>query len=94
MNFDKFSDTAPLIRKKRFTIIDKPILLQIQSNPYISGQLSKSPNYFQLNTIGKTPINPLSLKSDQREISSYNINALENRVVMRTEYMMREDESN
>ena len=93
MNFDKFSDTGPLIRKKRF-IIDKPILLQIQSNPYISGQLSKSPNYFLLNTIGKTPINPLSLKSDQHEISSYNINALENRVVMRTEYMIREDESN
>ena len=93
MNFDKFSDTAPLIRKKRF-IIDKPILLQIQSNPYISGQLSKSPNYFLLNTIGKTPVNPLSLKSDQHEISSYNINALENRVVMRTEYMIREDESN
>ena len=92
MNFDKFSDTAPLIRKKRF-IIDKPILLQIQSNPYISGQLSKSPNYF-LNTIGKTPINPLSLKSDQHEISSCNINALENRVVMRTKYMIREDESN
>ena len=92
MNFDKFSDTAPLIRKKRF-IIDKPILLQIQSNPNIRSQLSKSPNYF-LNTIGKTPINPLSLKSDQHEISPYNINALENRVVMRIEYMIREDESN
>ena len=39
-------------------------------------------------------INPLRPKSDQHEISPYNINALENRVVMRTEYMIREDESN
>ena len=37
--------------------------------------------------------NPLSPKSDH-EISPYNINALENRVVMRIEYMIREDESN
>ena len=37
---------------------------------------------------------PLSPKSDQHEISSYNINSLENIVVMRTEYMIREDESN
>ena len=35
----------------------------------------------------------MSPKSDQYEISPYNINALENRVVMRTEYMIREDES-
>ena len=39
-------------------------------------------------------INPLSPKRDQPEISSYNINALENIVVMRIEYMIREDESN
>ena len=39
-------------------------------------------------------LNPLSLKSDEHEISPYNINALENRVVMRIEYMIREDESN
>ena len=39
-------------------------------------------------------IYPLSPKSHQHEISPYNINALENRVVMRTEYMIREDESN
>ena len=38
--------------------------------------------------------NPLSLKSDQHEISPHNINALENRVIMRIEYMIREDESN
>ena len=38
--------------------------------------------------------NLLSPKSDQHEISPYNINALENRVVMRIEYMIREDESN
>ena len=37
---------------------------------------------------------PLNPKSDQHEISPYNINALENRVVMRIEYMIREDESN
>ena len=39
-------------------------------------------------------INPLSPKSDRHQISPYNINALENRVVMRIEYMIREDESN
>ena len=33
-------------------------------------------------------------KSDQCEISPYSINASENRVVMRVEYMVREDESN
>ena len=40
------------------------------------------------------PINPLRPKIDRHEISPYNINALENRVVMRIEYMIREDESN
>ena len=39
-------------------------------------------------------VNPLSPKSDQHEISPYNINALENRVVMRIEDMIRKDESN
>ena len=38
--------------------------------------------------------NPLSPKRDQPEISPYNINALENIVVMRIEYVIREDESN
>ena len=38
--------------------------------------------------------NPLSTKDDQHEISPYNINALENGLVMRIEYMIREDESN
>ena len=33
-------------------------------------------------------------KSDQHEISPYNINGLENRVFMRIEYMIRADESN
>ena len=41
-----------------------------------------------------TFLNPLSPKSDQHEFSLYNINALENRVVMRLEYMIREDVSN
>ena len=38
--------------------------------------------------------NPLSTKGDQHEISPYNINAFENGLVMRIEYMIREDESN
>ena len=38
-------------------------------------------------------IHPLSPRSDQHQISPCNINALENRVVMRTEYMIGEDES-
>ena len=33
-------------------------------------------------------------KNDQHEISPYSINALENRVVMRIEGIIREDESN
>ena len=33
-------------------------------------------------------------KSDQHEISPYNINALEYRVFLRIEVMIREDESN
>ena len=32
-------------------------------------------------------------KSDQNEISTYNVNALENRVVMRIESLIREDQS-
>ena len=36
----------------------------------------------------------LSLKSDQHEISPYNINALEYRVFLRIEVTIREDESN
>ena len=31
-------------------------------------------------------------KSDQHEISPYNVNALENRLVMRIEFMTRDDE--
>ena len=38
--------------------------------------------------------NPLSCKSDQHELSPYDINALENIVVMEIEYMFSEDESN
>ena len=37
---------------------------------------------------------PLSPKSDQHEISPYNISSLENIVVMRIEHVIREDESN
>ena len=40
----------------------------------------------------RVPI-PLSPKSDQHEISPYNINALENIVVMRNEYTISEDKS-
>lgn len=39
-------------------------------------------------------INPLSPKIDQPEISLYNIDALEDIVVMRIEYVIREEESN
>ena len=39
-------------------------------------------------------LNPLSPKSDQRQISPCNINALLNRVVMRVKYMITLDESN
>ena len=38
--------------------------------------------------------NPLSPMSYQPEISPYNINALENIVVMRIGYVIREDSSN
>ena len=41
----------------------------------------------------KSKLNPLSPKSDQHEISPHNINALENIVIVRIEYMIREDES-
>ena len=40
----------------------------------------------------RVPI-PLSPKSDQHEISPYNINALGNIVVMRNEYKISEDKS-
>ena len=39
-------------------------------------------------------VKPISPKSHQHRISPYNINALENRVVMRIEYKIREDECN
>ena len=45
-------------------------------------------------THGLCCLNPLSPKSDQDEISPNNIIALENRVVMRIEVMIREDVSN
>ena len=38
-------------------------------------------------------LKPLSTKGDQHEICPYNINALENRLVMTIEYMIREDDS-
>ena len=38
--------------------------------------------------------NPLSPKSDQRQISPCNISALQNRVVMRIKDMITQDESN
>ena len=58
---------------------------------------------FQINTIYNKPLAVCGYmtylthgmqKSDRHEISPYNTNALENRVVMRIEYMIREDESN
>ena len=39
-------------------------------------------------------LNLLRPKSDQHEIFPSNINSLENGLVMRIEYMIREDESN
>ena len=39
-------------------------------------------------------INPLRPKSDQHEISPYNINALENTAIMRIEVKIKEDDSN
>ena len=39
-------------------------------------------------------LNPLSPKSDQCQISPCNINALQNRVVMRIKDMITQDESN
>ena len=39
-------------------------------------------------------ISPLSPKINQPEISPYNINALENIVVIRIEYVIREEGSN
>ena len=39
-------------------------------------------------------VNPLSPKGDQHGISPYCFNVLENREVMRIEYLIREDESN
>ena len=47
-------------------------------------------------TYNKSPdsLNPLSPKSDKHEISPYNINALENIVVMRIEYTTSEEKSN
>ena len=41
----------------------------------------------------RTRLNPLSPKSDQHESSPYYINALENIVVMRIEYMIWKVES-
>ena len=38
-------------------------------------------------------LKPLSTKGDQHEICPYNINAFENRLVMRIEYMIREDDA-
>ena len=42
----------------------------------------------------KLQINPLSPKSDQHQISPCNINALQNRVVMRIKDMITQNESN
>ena len=41
-----------------------------------------------------TVLNHLSPNSDQHETSPYDINALESRVVMRIEYMIRKEEYN
>ena len=38
-------------------------------------------------------LNPLSTKGDQHEISPYDINAFEHRLVMRIEYMIREEDA-
>ena len=38
-------------------------------------------------------LNPLSTKGDQHKISPYNINAFEHILVMRIEYIIREDDA-
>ena len=49
--------------------------------------------FYILSRMVSFKLNPLSTKGDQHEISPYNINALENRLVMRIEYMIREDDA-
>ena len=49
--------------------------------------------FYILSRMVSFKLKPLSTKGDQHEISPYNINALENRLVMTIEYMIREDDS-
>ena len=44
--------------------------------------------------IAMSSFNPLSPRSDQRQISPCNISALQNRLVMRIKDMITQDESN
>ena len=49
--------------------------------------------FYILSRMVSFKLNPLSTKGDQHETCPYNINALENRLVMRIEYMIREDDA-
>ena len=51
------------------------------------------PSHHFQNQPSPDSLNPLSSKSDQHEISPYNINALENVVVTEIEYTISEDKS-
>ena len=49
--------------------------------------------FLHLSRMVSFKLKPLSTKGDQHEICPYNINAFENRLVMRIEYMIREDDA-
>ena len=65
---------------------------QLTNKPEADDALILPPSLHQFSVPGGylKLLSPLSPKSDQHEISPYNINASENRVVMRTEYMIRD----
>ena len=75
----------PLMRMWR--LVTSPARYELFISP---GQASGRVFFFKVDLA----FNPLRPKSDQHEISPYNINSLENRLVMRIEYMIRKDESN
>ena len=49
--------------------------------------------FYILSRMVSFKLNPLSTKGDQHEISPYNINAFEYILVMRIEYIIREDDA-
>ena len=56
-------------------------------------QVARSFFFLHLSRMVSFKLKPLSTKGDQHEICPYNINAFENRLVMRIEYMIREDDA-